>query len=231
MPRVSVPPSSPVASATEKADRQILLEALQKTSRGEKLTARESDVYRRYLREQEEEARWGYYRTIPQKHVKAMTGRRLNQLQEVATLDGWPCDGKTLDLPVFLRFIFDWRAKYARTFRNQDDDPLLVGPGSPALENYRKVKTKRELFAHERELGNVRSIQEVEAVYRAFSSALRQGCERIQRNNLCGTEAVEQIRECVEAWERSLEETFGIENVPPALPAHDSDGDSIPVPN
>jgi hypothetical protein len=93
-----------------------------------------------------------------------------------------------------------WRGE-----RFSQGDPLLAGGTSPALERYRIVRTKREELNLSRELGEVRSLAEIQGVWQPFTAALRQACERIQRLNLAGAEAVEAIRESVDAGERALE--------------------------
>jgi hypothetical protein len=227
MARASTPPQPPLASAADQADKQLLISAIQKSARGEKLTSREHTVHKRWAIANEERTFLAVCVRIPQKFLKLWTGRRVNQLQEAQELDGWPVAGKFLDLPVFLKFLFDWRAKHARHLRNDDPDQLLVGPGSPALERYRAVKAKREQFAHERELRQWFSRAEVETVFNPFASNLKRACETIQRNNLAGTEAVEQIRETLEearvAMMRMLTEETSEAN--PVDNGDDSDGD------
>ena len=225
MPRASVllPPAT---SADDKADRANLLSALQKTSRRESLTAPETAAYRRHLKQQEEQDRWAYYRTIPQKHWREMSGRQTKVLQDVQGLYGIPVAAKIIDLPMVVRAFHDFLAKHGSKLIRDSEDPLMVGPGSPALEKYRAIKAKREQFAHERELGQHRSLDEVATVYNQFSAALKQACETIQRQNLVGGEAVQQLRETLSAFRQSLISMLGEQGATLLIAADDSDGKS-----
>ena len=51
----------------------------------------------------EEQLRWRYYRTIPQKHWKVMSGRQTKVLAEQAQRYGLPFGSASIDLPAVVK--------------------------------------------------------------------------------------------------------------------------------
>jgi hypothetical protein len=98
------------------------------------------------------------------------------------------------------------------TWRNEryaDHDPLLSGPTSPALERYRLARAQREELALARELREVLSIAEIDKVWDTLASSHLRACASIQRMNLAGAEAVQQIREAFEVGRADLAAVLG----------------------
>ena len=56
-------------------DRALAASALRKLSAGESPTSVEKKALTKLRQAQEEEQRWAYYRTIPQRHYVALSGR------------------------------------------------------------------------------------------------------------------------------------------------------------
>jgi hypothetical protein len=187
----------------QQAEQQQALAGLQKQRSGQKLTREESAAVKKFLKAKEEREREEHYRTVPQKDYRRMSGRQPKVLKEQEDAYGLPCGGKVIDLFELLRGFHDFLAKHGRKCM-QPDDPLMVGPGSPALERYRDIKAKREDLAHKRDLGQVRSLEEVATIWNQLAAALRQACETIQRQNLAGPEAVQQIRETLTSARQNL---------------------------
>jgi hypothetical protein len=102
----------------------------------EELNAQERAALKRHEREKEERLRWQFYKTIPQKHWRQMSGRQTKVLREQEERYGLPLGGPTVNLPALARALHDFLAENALKLA-QDDDPLLQGSGSPALEQYR----------------------------------------------------------------------------------------------
>jgi hypothetical protein len=100
--------------------------------------------------------------------------------------------------------------------RRGPDDPLMAGPTTPGLERYRLARAQREELSLARELRDVFSRAEVEAVMGPLMDAHRHASERIQRDNLAGVEAVQAIREAFEDGQQQLNERFGIAEPPAA---------------
>lgn len=137
--------SSKKLSQADQIDRDLAREAIKKRQSGETPSPREAAALRKIERASEEERRWEYYRTIPQKHWKEMSGRQTKILQEQAELHGIPFAGKTIDLPTVVKAIHDFFARNKfKLASNGVDDPLLAGGNSPALEEYRRYRAGQE---------------------------------------------------------------------------------------
>jgi len=99
----------------------------------------------RVERVREEELRWQYYRSIPQKHWREMSGRQAKVLREQATRYGLPFGERTIDLPAVVRALHDFLAANARKLAaDEPDDP-------PALEkkreeDWRMARLKRHIL-------------------------------------------------------------------------------------
>ena len=144
-------------SAGQQIDANLVSAGLRKLQAGQPPTKREEEAMRRREKALEEERRQRYYRSIPQKHWKEMSGRQAGQLKEQAERYGIPFGGKTVDLPEVVRKWHDFlAANKIKLAKVEGDDELLLGPGSsPWLEELRKetAKIKRmDRLEREREL-------------------------------------------------------------------------------
>lgn len=127
---------SPEPSAV---DKPLITRAYQKVMQGQTLTALERAAVKRFEKEKEERLRWKHYASIPQKHWRQMSGRQTKVLQEQAARHGIPFDGPVINLPAVVRGLHDFLADNAAKLA-RDDDPMLEGSGSPALERYRSER-------------------------------------------------------------------------------------------
>jgi len=99
----------------------------------------------RIERAREEELRWQYYRTIPQRHWRAMSGRQAKVLREQAARYGLPFGERTVELPAVVRALHDFLAANAHKLAaDEPDDP-------PALEkkreeDWRMARLKRHIL-------------------------------------------------------------------------------------
>src|SRR4026207_434341 len=129
------PANQPTESA--RVDGDVLARAYRKVMDRQELTQQERDVLKRHEREKEERLRWQFYGSIPQKHWREMSGRQTKVINEQATRYGLPFGGAQISLPAVVRafhdFLADNSVKLAR-----EDDALMQGNGSPALERYRE---------------------------------------------------------------------------------------------
>jgi hypothetical protein len=146
-------------SATEQLDRQLASEAYKKVLAGQELTAKERAALKRHEKEKEERLRWQFYGAIPQKHWRTMSGRQTKVLNEQAARYGIPFGGAAISLPAVVRALHDFLADNALKLA-KDDDELMQGSGSPALERYppasrrwmtilRSVRRQRQENSHE----------------------------------------------------------------------------------
>src|SRR3954464_8087314 len=102
-----------MSTAPTSIDKRQAAEAYAKVSRGEELTVREQSVLKRFEKDREEQLRWKYYASIPQKHWRTMSGRQTKVLQEQADRYGIPFGGATVDLSRVVRCIHDFLAANA----------------------------------------------------------------------------------------------------------------------
>ncbi len=68
-----------------------------------------------------------------------MSGRQTKVINEQAERYGIPFGGATINLPTVVRALHDFLADNAVKLA-RDDDPLMQGVGSPALERYREER-------------------------------------------------------------------------------------------
>src|SRR5262245_12575968 len=124
-------------SAMSALDKKLAGEAYKKVLEGKELTSREQSLLKRFEKEKEERLRWQYYSSIPQKHWRAMSGRQTKVLNEQAARYGIPFGGAHIRLPDVVRAFHDFLADNALKLAKEEDE-LMQGVGSPALERYRE---------------------------------------------------------------------------------------------
>jgi hypothetical protein len=122
-------------------ERQLAAEAYKKVLGGQQLSQREQSALKRFEKEKEERLRWQYYAAIPQKHWREMSGRQTKVLNEQALRYELPFGGPVVNLPAVVRGLHDFLADNA-TKLGKDDDELMQGAGSPALERYREERAQ-----------------------------------------------------------------------------------------
>ena len=187
-------------------DPEILASALRKVVNRQDLTREEHRALRRHERQKEERLRWKFYRDIPQKHLRKMCGKQTKQINEQAVRYGLPFGGPTVDLTVFFPALFEFLAANASKL-SREDEALLQGPASPALEAYREERAKiAKLDRQERERQLVRR-DEVRQALARIAVILRGAGDTLQRQ--FGAEAVEILYEALEDAEREIEHAFG----------------------
>ena len=126
--------SGAATAISERLDREQAAAAIRKVAAGQKLTTKEQSALRRYEKQQEEDRRWQYYASIPQKHWRQMSGRQTKVINEQAVRYGIPFGGASINLPDVVRGIHDFLA--ANVLKLNQDDELFSdnGASSPALE-------------------------------------------------------------------------------------------------
>src|SRR5882757_5158864 len=97
-------------SASARIEQQLLARAVQKVVTHQELSRREREVLKRHEKEQEEKRRWQYYRSIPQKHWREMSGRQAKVLIEQDQRYGIAFGGPSVDLPKVVRQLHDFLA-------------------------------------------------------------------------------------------------------------------------
>src|ERR1044071_9830517 len=133
---VSDPASSAYSASIEK---EVVSRAYRKVIAGQELTDKERRALNRHEKEKEERLRWKFYGSIPQKHWREMSGRQTKVINEQAQRYGIPFGGPTVNLPAGVRAFHDFLATNAQKLAAEDDS-LMLGNGSPALERYREER-------------------------------------------------------------------------------------------
>lgn len=120
-------------------DQELVARAYRKVVTKQELSAAERTALRRHEKQKEERLRWQHYASIPQKHWRQMSGRQTKVLHEQAMRYNLPLGGPTINLPALARALHDFLADNAAKLA-RDDDELLTGGTSPALERYREER-------------------------------------------------------------------------------------------
>lgn len=194
------------ASVSEKLERETAAAAYRKVMAGETLSRAEQAALRRFEKDKEETLRWQYYRSIPQKHWREMSGRQTKVLQEQAERYGIPFSGRTIDLPAVVRALHDFFRKFAQKLA-EPDDALMSGESSPALERYREERAAlARLDRLERERVLV-DRQEIRELFSRIASLLRTAGDSLQKHY--GPGALEILNEALSEAEREMERSDG----------------------
>ncbi len=207
MAQVSKGRATPRAPTSTLIDRELAAEALRKRRAGKKPNDRELRALRQVERAEEEKQRWAYYSTIPLKHWRAMSGRATKVLNDQAARYGIPFAGPTIDLSAVVRALHGFLAANARKLvAVGDEDPLLAGVASPALEEYRREKVKLlRLDVQEREQVLLPRDRIHEGLSR-IASVLRLAGDALQRQY--GPDARQIIDEALDDAQREIDLLF-----------------------
>ena len=196
---------SPLAGA-QGVDREIVSRAYRKVMAKEDLTRQEQAALKRHEKAQEEKRRWQYYRTIPQKHWREMSGRQTKVINEQAVRYGLPFGGPVVELPAVVRAWHDFLAENAVKLAKDEPDEMLQAPSSPALERYREERAAiARLDRLERERQLMPRDQAREALGR-IASIIRAAGDSLQRQ--FGAAAGEILYEALDDAQREIDHTF-----------------------
>lgn len=207
-PEKSKPPKhTRKPTASEQISRELAARALEKRRRGETPNSQELAALKRFERQEEERQRWEFYRTIPQKHWREMSGRQAKVLKEQAELYGIPFGDREIDLPSVVQALHDFLARNARLLanageENQDADPLLVGSGSPALEEYRRERTRLVKLEREEREKTLLPRDLVHEGLGRIATILREAGETLQRQ--FGSDAHQLLNEALDDCQREI---------------------------
>jgi len=189
-------------------DKQLVQKAYQKVVAGQDLTRPERAALQRFEKGKEERLRRQYYASIPQKHWREMSGRQTKVLNEQAERYGIPFGGAVVNLPAVVRALHDFLADNAQKLA-REEDPLMQGVASPALEDYRRERaTMAKLDRMERE-DSLIPREQVRLALGRIASQLQAAGDGLQSR--FGPAAVEILREALDEAEREIERFFGAE--------------------
>jgi hypothetical protein len=206
-PVAAAAPVSPhVPTSGAAADKALVSRAYKKVLEGAELSAPERAALKRHEKEKEERLRWTYYGSIPQKHWREMSGRQAKVINEQAVRYNLPFSGAAINLPAVVRALHDFLADNAVKLAKDDDD-LMQGSGSPALERYREERAAlARLDRLERQQKLLPRDTAREALGR-IAANLRAAGESLQRQ--FGPAAVEILYEALDDAEQEVRRTFG----------------------
>ena len=193
------------ASMSDKLERDQAARAYKKVMAGEKLSRTEQATLRKFEKDKEEKIRWQYYKTIPQKHWREMSGRQAKVLYEQAERYGIPFGERSINLPDVVRALHDFLKRNAQKLI-EADDVLLAGESSPALERYREERAAlARLDRLERE-GSLLPRDEVREAMGRVASMIRSAGDALQRHY--GQAAAEILTDALDDAEREIIRTF-----------------------
>jgi len=206
MPRKRTTPVPQPSDPGSRVDGELVARAYRKFMDRQELTQAEREALKRHEKQKEERLRWQYYRSIPQKHWRAMSGRQTKVINEQAARYGIPFGGATIDLPAVVKRFHDFLAENAQKLA-RDDDVLLQGGSSPALERYREERAE---LAHLDRLERQRQLlprNEVKEALGRLAAILRGAGDAQQRQ--FGAAAAEILYDALDDAQRELDRTFG----------------------
>lgn len=198
--------SSTGADAASSVVNEVVARAYQKVLARQELTEAEHKALKRHEKSKEERLRWQYYRSIPQKHWRTMSGRQTKVLNEQAVRYGIPFGGAAIDLPAVVKALHDFLADNAQKLA-RDDDVLLQGGNSPALERYREERAeiaRLDRLERQRELLPRHEVKEALA---RVAMMFRGAGEALLRQY--GTSAGEILFEAIDDAQQEIDRTFG----------------------
>lgn len=171
----------------------------------DQLTTEEDRAVKRHEKDKEERLRWQYYNAIPQKHYRQMSGRQAKIINEQAERYGIPCNGATVSLSAVLRGFHDFLAENKHKLA-RDDDVLMTGPSSPALERYREERAAMaRLMRMERE-GELLPRDLVRQSLLKTASIIRIAGEALQKQ--FGDAAADILYEAIDDAEAEIDHFF-----------------------
>ena len=201
-------PASVVERIASEADRAAYIRVLQARSTGGNSTQTDIRAAKRY--DDAERLRVGLlFVAAVDKNLLCKWGEvQHKQVDDAAERYGLPAKGATWSVPEVCHWLFRFLAKYGRHLKKRENetDPLLVGPNSPWLDLYRKERTlvvrvqRREL---EKSMIPVAMVRE--ALQRA-GEQLRQAAVLLKQD--CDPRALEIYNEGLDGYDGALDRFF-----------------------
>jgi hypothetical protein len=202
----SAPASAPISSVTH-AEQQLVARAMRKMQSRQELTRDERNALKRYEKDKEERLRWQYYRSIPQKHWREMSGRQTKVINEQASRYGLPLGGPFVDLTKLSRAIHDFLADNAIKLAREEDPMMAGGAGSPSLEMYREEKAKLARLDRLQREGELMPRSDARAGMGRVAALLRRIGDYLQRTY--GSAAMDAFYEALDDAEREIHAALG----------------------
>ena len=196
--------------------RELLTEAARNRRTGAVLPRDQASALRRYERYQAEELQRDHLRAIPQRLFRELAGGvQTKQLQDWAAKWSAPVARPVIDGAELLVWLRQHLADLGRRpIAGEDEDPLLSGASSPALEEYRRWRAALARLEYQERERQLLPRDQVHAALGRLAAILRQAGETLQRQ--FGTEAYDILDEALVDAEREIE---GVGNADDGTPA------------
>ena len=205
MTRTATSPAAHSPDPAARVDKDLVASAYRKVVNGQELTRSERAALKRHEKEKEERLRWQHYAAIPQKHWRQMSGRQTKVINEQAARYGIPFGGAKIDLAAVVRALHDFLAENA-TKLARDEDELMQGSVSPALERYREERAAiARLDRLERE-GQLLPRDATREMLGRIAGILRGAGDTLQRQ--FGNAATEILHEALDDAQREIDRAF-----------------------
>ncbi len=192
--------------AASQVDSGLVARAYRKLMDRQELTQAEREALKRHEKQKEERLRWQYYGSVPQRHWRQMSGRQAKVINEQAIRYGIPFGGARIDLPAVVKAMHNFLANNAQKLA-REDDVLLQGGNSPALEEYRRERTllaRLDRMTRERQL---LPRDEVREALGRIAAILRGAGDTLVRK--FGPAAAEVLLEALDDAQREIASCFG----------------------
>ena len=183
-------------------DGGVLWAIAEKQKQGRPLSRDDRRVLERSRKAQEELAFTRRCRAVPKKWIAEASGRQHNQLNEWAIRYGTPVAGPTVDLAEFVRWALDFLARNGRKLSAVNGDDPMSGPGSAALENWRREKWLLARLDRQARQGQLLPRRDVQEHLGRLADLLRGAAERLEKQH--GAEARRLLDEALDDFERGV---------------------------
>ncbi len=197
-------------SSGELADRHLAASALRKRAIAERPTREEAAALRRIEKQREATERSRHYKSIAPREYRQMSGCSDKVRLEQAERYRLPLQGPEINLyellPAVHRLLADISRGKFRLAAGDAPDPLLTGANSPALEEYRRERTKLvrlERKSKERMLVDRETMHSVLAI---VASRFRRAGDQLQKH--FGPDAHKILEEAIDDAERETLRLF-----------------------
>lgn len=135
-----------------------------------------------------------------------MSGRPAQVINDQAANYGLPIGDAVIDLPDFIRAFHDFLKRNSRKLSRDEDDPMMSGENTQAIERYRLAKAKLAEMELEDRRKETINRDELHAVLGKMAGLFR-GCgEALQKQY--GPDALELLNETLEDVEAVLKQNF-----------------------
>ena len=139
-----------------------------------------------------------------------MAGRQVKVINQQGATYGLPLEGRTIDLPKFVRTFHDFLAVNARKLCRDDDAMLAGDSSSAALEDYRRERAKLARLERQEREGTLVQRDQVREGLGRIAAVLRVAGESLQRQY--GAAAGQLLYEALDDAEREINRAFGVDH-------------------